>query len=72
MVRYVSIIGDSEFETLVKQRFEGPVWCLDKKPPEVPYIKLKIKIIEKEDHYARERRPRKPKKRRFLIFGKEK
>ncbi len=69
MIRYMDIIGDKRFDKLVKEELESLVWCLDEKPLDVPYIKLKIKIVGKEPRHISDR---KPKKRRFLIFGKEK
>ena len=69
MIRYLSIIkNDRKFDTIVKYELDSPIWCLDEKIPEVPYIKLKIKIIGKEERYAHTIRP---KKRRFLIFRKK-
>ena len=69
MIRYMSVIDTREFDIQVKYKLDSPVWNLAKEPLEVPYIKLKIKIIGKEKLFSQER---KPKKRRFLIFGKEK
>ena len=69
MIRYRSIIGKGKFESLIKQELKSPLWYLQEETPEVPHIKLEIKIIGKEKLFSQER---KPKKRRFLIFGKEK
>ncbi len=70
MIRYMSATDDGvDFDTNIKRELESPVWCLDKKPLDVPYIKLKIKIVGKEPRHIGDR---KPKKRRFSIFGKEK
>lgn len=69
MIRYMDIIGDKRFDKLVKEELGSPVWCLAGKPLDVPYIKLKIKIVGKEPRHISDR---KPKKRRFSIFGKEK
>ena len=69
MIRYMSIMSDGKFNTKVANGLKSPVWNLDEKILEVPYIKLEIKIVGKEERYAYEGRP---KKRRFLIFGKEK
>ena len=64
MIRYMTLIrGDREFDTMVKYELESPLWYLDKKIPELPHIKLKIKIVGKEKRYAHRGR-----RRRFLIF----
>lgn len=69
MIRYMAVINDGKFDIQAKQELESSVWMMGKKPPEVSYIKLKIRIIGKEHRYAHEGRS---KKRKFLIFGKEK
>ena len=68
MIRYMSAIDTRDFDLQIKYKLDSPVWNLAKEPLEVPYIKLKIKIVGKEKLFSQER---KPKKRRFLIFGKE-
>ncbi len=69
MIRYMAIYGPRKFEAQVEYELAGPVLCVDDEIPETPYVKLEIKIVGKEGRYAYEGRP---KKRRFLIFGKEK
>ncbi len=69
MIRYLSIIKNNrKFDTIVNYELDSPVWCLYEKIPKTPYIKLKIKIVEKEKRYAHRGRP---KRRRFLIFRKK-
>ena len=63
MIRYMSIdrSGDREFDTAIAYEIESPVFILDKKPLNVPYIKLDIKIVGKEKRYIYDRKsaPRK-------------
>ncbi len=79
MIRYMAIYGSRKFEVQVEYELGGPVLCVDDEIPETPYVKLEIKIVGKEERYAAKRKStqekpaqKKPKKRRFLIFGREK
>ncbi len=70
MIRYMDVIkGDREFDIQMRYELDSPVWCLDKKPINTPYIKLKIKVVGKEKRYVSSR---KSKKHRFIFFGKKK
>ena len=60
MIRYLTLIDETK-----KEKLQNEVWCLNKKPPEVPYLKIKIKVIGEEKKYALER----PKKRRWFRLG---
>jgi len=67
MIRYMSILkGERKFDTEMKYELESSIWCLEKEPLKVPYIKLKIKVIGKEERFIDDR-----KKHRFLFFGKK-
>lgn len=59
MVRYLAMIGETKREVLNKE-----VWTLDTKQPDVPYIKLKIKVIKIETKFDHERKKRRIKNRR--------
>ncbi len=70
MIRYMSIdsSGDREFDTVIAYEIESPVFILDKKPLKVPYIKLDIKIVGKEERFVDQRVIRgKPAPRRSVI-----
>lgn len=57
MIRYMSIdkAEGREFDTQIAYEIEGPVFILDKKPLGVPYIKLDIKIVGKEERFIEDR-----------------
>lgn len=51
MIRYISRTREAG-----KEVFDNPVWCLTEKPPDVPYYKIKVKIIATENRYGHERK----------------
>ena len=59
MIRYMSIdrSEDRGFDTEIAYEIESPVFILDKKPLKVPYIKLDIKIVGKEERFVNDRKP---------------
>ncbi len=63
MIRYMSIdcSDDRNFDTVIAYEIESPVFILDKKPLKVPYIKLDIRIVGKEERFIENRKsvPRK-------------
>ena len=59
MIRYMSIdrSEDRDFDTVIAYEIESDVFILDKKPLKVPYIKLDIKIVGKEERFIENRKP---------------
>ena len=57
MIRYMSIIGSSgkDVDKQIAHLIEEPIWFLDKNPLDVPYIKLDIKIVGKEERFKEQR-----------------
>lgn len=59
MIRYLARIDEGE-ELLDKE-----IWYVQKTLPDLPYYKIRIKIIKRENRFIQDR----PKKRRFFKFG---
>lgn len=56
MTRYMAICcsGNAKsFERILASELNRPIWCMDKKPPDVAFAELKIKIIKKEKRYKK-------------------
>ena len=59
--------GDQRrFDKEMKMEMKSPVWCLDDKPPDTPYVKLYIKAKKKERRYLESDLLR---EKTFTIFG---
>ena len=70
MIRYLRVDkaeSEKEFDRKAQIELSDPVLCLDEKPMDTPYLKLEIKIIEKEMRYSMDRKgdEKPPKKRRW-------
>ncbi len=59
MIRYIGLDDLGKFEA------GDPLVFLEKKPLEIPYAKLEITVIEKEERFIMDRKPevKKPKKK---------
>lgn len=58
MIRYLAVIGidlNEQFEKSIETELKSRVLCLEEKPTDTPYVKLRIKIIEREPRYKRDR-----------------
>lgn len=52
MKKYMAIIGVSGgFDKEMRKRMNSPVWHMDTKRPKVPYLQLKIKVVETERRF---------------------
>jgi hypothetical protein len=52
MIRYMPITEDP-FKKAIAKNMDEPVWILEKNPPEVPFVKLKISIADKEERFSK-------------------
>lgn len=62
MTRYIGM------DDVGKEIFDEYIWYADKDVPEVPYYKIKVKIVKTEKRYIHNR-PKKKDWLRFFNFG---
>ena len=67
MIRYLTFYGGKEREVL-----DEDVWVPLNEKPEVPYVKLEIKVREIETRFMRDRGTEKPQQDVEELMGKEK
>jgi len=56
MKRYmgVGLCGETEsFEKKLREELNSNIWYLENRRPELPYVRLKIKIVEREKRYQK-------------------
>ena len=67
MKRYLCVYEDKgSWQDQVRLVLDKKVWLLQKDPPEVPYIQVKIKVTKHEQRYSRQSVW---KEKYFKIFG---
>jgi hypothetical protein len=52
MIRYMAITED-QFKKAVADNLDDTIWFMRKKPPNVPFIKLKVSIVEQEERFPK-------------------